>query len=138
MILGYALIQFPDFALVIYGYLKKIIRKNSTPISDVSTGTHCNIELVSVSSLASHVCATDVEEGTDTRSFKDTTTNKLYKMEVLMATVIEKLEDISQRKDNAEINSNKYDALNSKVDQLLERQSRRIHKVDNTLNTKWQ
>jgi len=137
LFLGYALIQLPDFISVIYAYLKKAIRKESASILDVSTVTgQCHTGMVSVASLGSDVRASDVDEGTDGSSFKEASTNKLYKVEDLLGTVMEKLDAILQRIDNVEKKSSKYDALISEVNQRLDRQSRRVDRGDHNLNNK--
>ena len=89
--------------MVIYGYLDKVTRKHSTSKSDVSTVTgQNNIELASVYSTNGNVSANDVAESTSTSSLNEATTNKLCKVEELMGTIIEKLEDILQKSDQAE------------------------------------
>ena len=123
--------------MVVFGNLKKVIKKHSASISDGPTATEQhNIKLVLVPTTDADVSSNDLEEGTDTSSFGEVNTNKLYKIEEILGTMMEKLDDISQRMGNAEKKQNKSDALISKLNQRLERYSRRMDNVDNSLYKK--
>ena len=70
-------------------------------------GGQNNIQLVSVSPPDGNVRANDVEEGTDASLFKEVTTNRLYKLEELMGTVIQRLDKIAHTMNKAEIRTTK-------------------------------
>ena len=60
-----------------------------------------NIELSSDTSPVD-VEANDDDEGKDASCFKEDTTNRLYKLEELMDTVLQRLDEIAHRMDKAD------------------------------------
>ena len=89
-ILGYALIQLPDLVLVVYRYLKKVIRKGNISISDVPSGTEQNdVELASVSCPEDNFYTSDraIQRFYEISQRMGKTDERLNRIEELMSTV---------------------------------------------------
>ena len=88
---------------VICGSLKKFIRRDITSTIDATTATgQTNIELASISSFNVGVNANEVEVGVGLRSSEDTTRNKLFKLEKLIGSIMQRLDNLSQRVEKCE------------------------------------
>ena len=79
-ILGYALIQLPDLFLAIYRHLKKAIGKHTSSISEESPVTvQNNANSTSPSSPDKNVSAIFGDEGRNTTALNEIAANKLHK-----------------------------------------------------------
>ena len=102
---------------MIYGYLNKVIRRHTASKSNVAiVKGQKHVESASFYSTDGSVNVNDVEESIyTTSSLIKAHTDKLCKLEELIDNIVEKLDDISQRMDQAERKLKKHDALISKV-----------------------
>ena len=113
---GYALIQLPDLALVIYRCLKKVVRE------DVSPAVHRdNIELASPAASEGDADGNGDEEGANASSFREITTKKINKLEVSVCNLTQRFDEHSQRMEKTDEKLHKLEELMRTVIQKLDK-----------------
>ena len=94
--LGPALIQWPDVLWVIYRFLKKVIKNQTTPVSDESNvPAQKDIELASISTQADGVEANASEDYANVTHFKTIIMNKFAKLDESIGKLIQTIHEIS-------------------------------------------